>query len=164
MPQLPIIPSPEEKTLNTESKATPSAQRGFTLIELMIVVVIAAILAAIAIPSYQDYIRRGRITEAVSALSEARVKMEQFFQDNRTYAGTCVTGTVAPPLTNTANWTFACSGQSTTAYLITATGISGVLGFVYTVDQANTRTTTSLPSGWTGSGNTCWVIRNDGSC
>lgn len=144
--------------------AAPRGQHGFTLIELMIVVVIVAILAAIAIPSYQDYIRRGRITEAVSALSEARVKMEQFFQDNRTYVGTCVAGTVAPPLTNTANWTFACSGQSTTAYLITATGISGMAGFVYTIDQANTRTTTALPTGWTGTGNTCWVIRKDGSC
>jgi len=138
--------------------------RGFTLIELLIVVVVVAILAAIAIPSYQDYIRRGRITEAVSALSEARVKMEQFFQDNRTYVGSCVAGTVAPQLTNTANWTFACSGQSTTAYLITATGTSGMAGFAYTVNQDNTRATTSLPAGWTGSGSTCWVIRKDGSC
>lgn len=138
--------------------------RGFTLIELLIVVVVVAILAAIAIPSYQDYIQRGRITEAVSALSEARVKMEQFFQDNRTYVGSCVAGTVAPPLTNTANWTFACSGQSATAYLITATGTSGMAGFVYTVNQDNTRATTSLPAGWTGSGSSCWVIRKDGSC
>ena len=150
--------------MKTELQSRPQAQRGFTLIELMIVVVIVAILASIAIPSYQDYIRRGRITEAVSTLSEARVKMEQFFQDNRTYVGTCVSNTVAPPLTNTANWTFACSGQSTTGYLMTATGISGMVDFVYTINEANTRTTTSLPTGWVGTGNTCWVIRKDGSC
>lgn len=137
---------------------------GFTLIELLIVVVVVAILAAIAVPSYQDYIRRGRITEAVSTLSDIRVKMEQFFQDNRTYAGTCVAGTVAPPPTNTANWTFTCSGQSTTAYLVTATGTGSMAGFIYTVDQANTRRTTGLPSGWSGTGTTCWVIRKDGSC
>jgi type IV pilus assembly protein PilE len=153
---MPIIHPPEEILLKTH--------RGFTLIELMIVVVVVAILASIAIPSYQDYIRRGRITEAVSALSEIRVKMEQFFQDNRTYVGSCTAGTVAPAPANTANWTFACSGQSTTAYLVTATGISGMAGFVYTVNQDNTRTTTSLPAGWTGAGNTCWVIRKDGSC
>ena len=63
--------------------------RGFTLIELMIVVGIMAILASIAIPSYSEYVRRSRITEAVSALSGMRVKMEQYFQDNRTYAGAC---------------------------------------------------------------------------
>jgi type IV pilus assembly protein PilE len=138
--------------------------RGFTLIELLIVVVVVAILAAIGIPSYQDYIQRGRITEAVSALSDIRVKMEQFFQDNRTYVGSCTAGTVAPSPTNTSNWTFACSGQTTTGYLVTATGISGMAGFIYTVDQANTRRTTGLPSGWSGTGNTCWVIRKDGSC
>ncbi len=139
-------------------------QLGFTLIELLIVVVVVAILASIGIPSYQDYIRRGRIAEATSALSEVRVKMEQFFQDNRTYVGTCVTATVAPPIPATANWTFACSGQSTTAYLVTATGITGMAGFVYTINQDNTRTTTSLPAGWSGGGSTCWVIRKDGSC
>ena len=49
--------------------------RGFTLIELMIVVGIIAILASIAIPSYSDYVRRSRITEAVSALSGMRVRI-----------------------------------------------------------------------------------------
>jgi hypothetical protein len=37
-------------------------------------------------------------------------------------------------------------------------------GFRYTVNQANSRQTTGLPSGWSGSGSPCWVIRKDGSC
>lgn len=139
-------------------------QRGFTLVEVMVVVVIVAILSAIAIPSYTDYVRRGKITEAISSLSDMRVKMEQFFQDNRTYVGACSSGTVAPTPTATTNFTFACSGQSTTGYTVTATGISSMVGFVYTINESNTRTTTGLPSTWTGSGSSCWVVKKDGSC
>jgi type IV pilus assembly protein PilE len=139
-------------------------QRGFTLIELMVVVIIVAILAGIGFPAYTDYVRRGKITEAISGLSQQRVKMEQFFQDNRTYVGSCVAGTAAPLPNATSNFTFSCSGQTTSAYLVTATGIGSMAGFVYTVDQDNTRRTTGLPSGWSGLGNSCWVIRKDGSC
>ncbi len=139
--------------------------RGFTLIELMVVVIVVAILSAIAIPSYSDYVRRGKITEAISGLSDMRVKMETFFQDNRTYVGSCVAGTVAPVPTATANFTFACSGQSTTGYLVTATGIASMAGFTYTVDQSNSKTTTLAASTtWSGTGSSCWVIRKDGSC
>ncbi|HEV7619606.1 MAG TPA: prepilin-type N-terminal cleavage/methylation domain-containing protein, partial [Burkholderiaceae bacterium] len=59
--------------------------RGFTLIELMTTIAIIAILAAIAIPSYGNYVRRGKVVEATSALADVRMKMEQYFQDNRTY-------------------------------------------------------------------------------
>ena len=73
--------------------------RGFTLIELMIAVAIIAILAAIAIPNYSEYVRRGRVTEAISALSGMRVKMEQYFQDNRSYATVAITHDFKKPTT-----------------------------------------------------------------
>ena len=57
------------------------ADRGFTLIELMITVAIIAILAAVALPAYSTYVTRARITDAVKGLSEMRLKMEQYFQD-----------------------------------------------------------------------------------
>lgn len=139
-------------------------QAGFTLIELMITVVIIGILAAIALPSYSDYVRRGRITEAVSGLSEMRVKMEQFFQDNRTYDGACTAGTVAPLPSNTAHFSFSCPVKTASAYTVTATGTGPMADFVYTIDQVNTRTTTGLPVGWSGTNNTCWVLKKDGSC
>ena len=63
--------------------------KGFTLIEVMIVVAIVAVLAAIALPNYADYIKRGKIIEATSALSDLRTRYEQWYLDNRTYVGGC---------------------------------------------------------------------------
>ncbi|HZQ75405.1 MAG TPA: type IV pilin protein [Burkholderiales bacterium] len=138
--------------------------KGFTLIELMVVVTIIAIISAVALPAYSDYVKRAKITEATSALSDMRVKMEQFFQDNRTYATACAAGTVAPVPSSTNNFDFACSNLGTTTYTVTATGKNAMLGFNYSIDQANTRTTLQLGSGWTGAGSSCWVTRKDGSC
>ena len=59
----------------------------FNLIEVMIVVVIISILAAIAIQAYSDYVIRGKLTEATSNLGQLRIRAEQWFQDNRTYVG-----------------------------------------------------------------------------
>jgi type IV pilus assembly protein PilE len=140
--------------------------RGFTLIELMITVAIVAILAAIAIPSYSEYVRRGRITEAVSTLSGMRVKMEQYFQDNRTYVGACgAAGTSVAPLPDPKSFTYACPTLGATAYVITATGLAATSleGFQYTIDQANAQSTImTAPSTWPSKG--CWVLKKDGSC
>lgn len=143
-------------------------QKGFTMIELMIVVAIVAILASVAMPAYQDYVTRSRLVEATSTLSDARVKMEQYFQDNRTYdAGGGNTCPAAIPAATT-YFTYTCSGLSTTAYTLTATGIGNLSAFVYTLDQANVRRTTGLGSGWgtvsTSTPALCWITKKGGSC
>lgn len=141
--------------------------RGFTLIELMIAVAIVAILAAIAIPSYSEYVRRGRITEAVSTLSGMRVKMEQFFQDNRTYVLACgIPGSSVAPLPTSTNFVYACPTLTGVAYTITATGNAGssLEGFQYTINQANAQSTVmTAPSTWPSNAG-CWVLKKDGSC
>ena len=79
--------------MNTQ--ALRSRAHGFTLIEVMIVVAIIGILAAITIPQYADYMRRARVSEAVGLLASMRPRMEQYFQDNRTFVGACTAGTLS---------------------------------------------------------------------
>ena len=80
-------------------------QQGFTLIELMIVVAIIGILASIAVPNYTEYVRSGKAIEATAALGDQRVKMEQYFQDNRTYVG----GPCTPTADSVRYFTFSCA-------------------------------------------------------
>ncbi len=60
-------------------------ERGFTLIELMIAVVIIAILASIALPGYQQFIMEGRRSEGQTALLDIAARQEQFFMENHRY-------------------------------------------------------------------------------
>ncbi len=133
--------------------------KGFTLLELLMVVAVVAVLASISIPAYNDYTIRGKLAEGMSALSDGRVKMEQFFQDNRTYAG-------GPAPAATSTFTYAAGNLSATTYTITATGNGRVLGFVYTIDQNNVKSTTAAPAGWAAAAmpTSCWIARKGGIC
>ena len=73
-------------------------QRGFTLIELLVAVAIVAILATVAVASYQDHIRRSARADAKAVLMEAAGFMERFYTTNGRYT-TDAAGTTAPALT-----------------------------------------------------------------
>jgi len=68
-------------------KASPwaAAQRGFTLIELMVVVAIIGVLAAIAMPAYQDYTRRSYVAEGLTLASTAKNSIEDYYAANNAY-------------------------------------------------------------------------------
>jgi type IV pilus assembly protein PilE len=142
---------------------------GFTLIEVMITVGVVAILAAVALPNYIDYLTRSKLVEAKTNLADMRTRLEQHFLDNRVYPAACIAfapgpagaGNIHLPA-NSKYFTITCALTATT-YTVTATGTGSVAGFVYTIDQANTRKTTAVPTGWKAS-DVCWVSRKNGDC
>jgi type IV pilus assembly protein PilE len=138
---------------------------GFTLVELIVVLAIVAVLGSIAVPQYLEYMRRGRLTEATTRLADHRVRMEQYYLDNRRYdddTGNC--GWPVAPVGGSDAFALACTANAS-FYTVTATGVAarGMLGFVYTIDQANARRTTGVPAGWVPN-DACWVVRRDGTC
>jgi type IV pilus assembly protein PilA len=68
-------------------------QQGFTLIELMIVVAIIGILAALAVPAYQDYTIRSKVSEGASLASAARTAVDIYYSENGTLPSTATTHT-----------------------------------------------------------------------
>lgn len=146
-----------------QQQTAAARQAGFTLIELMVTVAIIAIISSIALPQYSDYVKRSKIPEATNNLATMRVKLEQYFQDNRTYKGACVAGTVAA-LPAADDFTYSCSTLSDTAFVVEATGVGSMSDFTYTINESNLKVTKHLPSDWGNTRSDCWVRKKGGAC
>ncbi len=156
-------------------RLTKAGQRGFTLIELMIVVAIIGVLVAVALPAYRDYVIRGSVTDAVTGLTNVRADMERYYQDYRTYQA--VGTTASPPCLTSqtvGKFTISCQSSNLTAttYIISAVGSGNVNGFTYQVNQSDTKATTiasPAPAAWqvscplTNNG-TKWITKKGDSC
>ena len=126
------------------------------------VVAIVGILTAIAVPAYTRYVQRGDLVEATQGLSQYRVQMEQYYQDNGNYGTGGACGIAAP--TALVNFTLTCVLNSAQSYTATMTGNAGgqVAGATYLINQANTQWTGQLPPGWgtpKSAASSSWVVR-----
>lgn len=137
---------------------------GFSLIELMITVIIAAILAAIAIPAYRDHTLRARVTEAFSQLSAINLHLEQFYQDSRNFGAGAVCGVAMPAADN---FNYVCAlGANGQSYSLTASGKAarGMQDFSFTIDQSGNPRTLTMPADWGATPVNCWIARKGMAC
>jgi type IV pilus assembly protein PilE len=104
-------------------------QQGFTIVEVVVVTLIIAILAAIALPSYAEYVRRGSRSEARGQILQASVWLERFRTETGSYAGAVLpAGLSQSPPTGGAKYNIALGGLTATTYVITATPVGPMAG------------------------------------
>lgn len=117
-------------------------QKGFTLIELMIVVAIVGILAAIAIPAYQDYTIRARVTEGLNLASAAKLAVSETAQSN---------GGTLPATAAAAGYT----APAATANVASIGVVNGIITITYTAAAGN-GTILLTPTVVAGTGEITW--------
>lgn len=126
-------------------------QQGFTLIELMIVVAIIGILAAVAIPAYQDYTKRANVTEGLSLAASAKVGVTEFYNSNGKY----------PPSNASAGLATAAVIKGNAVQSVGLVGTSGVIQITYNAKVATGGLLLLSPT--VSSGGVQWKCKKSGT-
>lgn len=108
--------------------------KGFTLLELMIVVAIIGILSMVALPAYQENVAASKRADAKASLSSFAGLMERYYTENNSYTGATVANTWGSPATlpkdgnSPAYYTLSISALAATSYTLTATAAGSMSG------------------------------------
>lgn len=160
-PRAPKIPVTYSELAENPMHSTFDKSRGFTLIELMITVALVAILAAIALPSFQSYVRKARRADAATLLQNAALSQEKWRLSNTTYAtsvnalsGVCPTSGNCDSQSRYYRLSIPTGSATATGFTVTATAIAGT-------SQANDTACTAMSIAQTSTGiqytpTECW--------
>ena len=129
-------------------------ENGFTLIELMVVIIILAVVAAIALPNFLEQTRKARRSDAKQPLFDVAAQLEQYYQDNKGYSGYVISTTTASSPEGYYTISF-FAGPTTTSYTIqaapTGTQVKDTKCKTFRLDNLGQKTATG-----TLSDSDCW--------